>query len=311
MSRHVTGWVNFDKPYAMGSTPAVGFVRRLFQADKAGHAGTLDPLATGILPIALGEATKTVSFMQAAVKVYEVTAHWGAATHTDDGEGAVSATSAHRPSAQEIADILPQFCGDILQVPPAFSAIRHNGERAYAAARRGETVELTPRQVRIDKLELLVAETDTAQLRVTCGKGVYIRALVRDLAVALGTFGHVASLRRTQVGSFSEKNTIGLEKLQTLGHSAPDLAALDACLLPLATALDDIPALAVSDTQASRLKQGQAISANLSRGVDAAAMLATCDNVPVAICQNLEAGAKIRPVRVFNLVSGHVSGHVA
>ena len=306
------GWVNFYKDVGLGSTPAVGIIRHLFAAKKAGHAGTLDPLARGILPIALGEATKTVSAMQEAVKIYEVTAQWGAATSTDDMEGEIIARHDMRPTAQHIADALPQFCGEIMQVPPQFSAIRQQGRRAYEAARCGEKVELAPRMVRIDALQLLATTHHTARLRITCGKGVYIRALIRDLAVALGTCGHVAALARLQVGSFSEKNAIGLDKLKALSHNASDLAALDACLLPLTTALDDILALAISETQASRLKQGQAICidsppnvktgakscAKPSMEADETRLLASCGDTPIAICQ--WQGKQICPVRVFN-----------
>ena len=309
------GWVNLYKDVGLGSTPAVSIIRRLFEAEKAGHAGTLDPLASGILPIALGEATKTISATQEAVKIYEVTAQWGAATNTDDVEGEIIARHHVRPTAQQIADALGQFCGEIMQVPPQFSAIRQQGRRAYEAARAGEKVALAPRLVRIDKLELLAATHHNARLRVTCGKGVYIRALIRDLAVALGTCGHVAALARLQVGVFSKKNAIGLEKLKDLRHSAPDLAALDAYLLPLATALDDIPALAISETQASRLKQGQAICINApfsnpsmeatmeaiagsAMGSATTKLLANCGDTPIAICQ--WQGKQIHPVRVFN-----------
>ena len=304
--RAISGWVNLDKPLELGSTPAVAIVRRLFNANKAGHAGTLDPLATGILPIALGEATKTVSFMQNAAKRYQVRIAWGAATNTDDLEGQVIASSAQRPTAQQIADALGHFTGVIAQVPPQFSAILKNGQRAYALARAGETVDLAARQVRIDAIELVDAShSDYATLDVACGKGVYIRSLARDLAQFLGTYGHVVSLRRTQVGGFNEKNAIGLEKLRLLGHSAPDLAALDACLLPLTTALDDILALAVDDTQASCIKQGQAISPHhlidpQGKTMDQGQVVYVhCADLPIAICQADANG--LRPLRVFNL----------
>jgi tRNA pseudouridine55 synthase len=304
--RAISGWVNLDKPLELGSTPAVSIIRRLFDAKKAGHAGTLDPLATGILPIALGEATKTVSFMQEAAKRYRVEICFGTATNTDDLEGEVVATSAHRPATQEITDALAHFIGDIQQVPPKFSAIKKDGQRAYALARAGENVELAARQVHIDHIEMVArAGDDTVTLDVGCGKGVYIRALARDLAQFLGTQGHVASLRRTQVGVFDEKNAIGLEKLQLLGHSAPDLAALDACLLPLTTPLDDIPAVAVDDTEASRIKQGQAVSPQsliapsgtiIEPGQD---VYVHCAHQPIAIAR-IDAGF-VKPLRVFNL----------
>ena len=304
--RAISGWVNFDKPLEMGSTPAVATIRRLFNANKAGHAGTLDPLATGILPIALGEATKTVSFLQDADKRYRVSIAWGAATNTDDLEGEVIATSEHRPSAQDIEDALPHFTGWIDQVPPQFSAIKRDGKRAYALARAGENVDLAARQVRIDAIQRLEGATaDQVSLEVACGKGVYIRSLARDLARFLSTQGHVTQLRRTQVGVFDEKNAITLEKLNVLGHSSPDLAVLDTCLLPLTTALDDIPALAVDDTQASRIKQGQAISPQTlvdpdGKTIDPGQLVYVhVAHQPVAICR-IDANL-VKPLRVFNL----------
>ena len=220
--REISGWVNLDKPRELGSTPAVAAVRRLFDAKKAGHAGTLDPLASGILPVALGEATKTVQFMQAAQKTYEVTLRWGQATQTDDAEGDIIETSDHRPSAEDITAALPLFTGNIMQAPPAFSAIRQDGVRAYKLARAGERVELAPRQVHINEIVLAdSASPESCTLQVLCGKGVYIRSLARDLALHLGTFAHVTALRRTRVGPFDEKNAIGLEKLETLRQLCP------------------------------------------------------------------------------------------
>ena len=207
--REISGWVNLDKPRELGSTPAVAAVRRMFDAKKAGHAGTLDPLASGILPVALGEATKTVQFMQAAQKTYEVRLRWGAATQTDDVEGEIIETSDQRPSAQDIVAALPHFTGDIMQTPPAYSAIRKDGVRAYKLARAGESVELAPRPVRIDAITLIdSASPDACTLQVVCGKGVYIRSFARDLALYLGTVAHVTALRRTRVGPFNEKNAI-------------------------------------------------------------------------------------------------------
>ena len=299
--RAISGWVNFDKPYEMGSTGAVNKIRHLFQAQKAGHAGTLDPLATGILPIALGEATKTVAFMQEAEKSYRVEMVIGTATNTDDVEGEVTAASAHRPETAEIEAALAAFTGHIEQVPPQFSAIRVDGQRAYKAARAGETVVLAPRRVRIDALRLIDRpDADKAVLEVDCGKGTYIRSLVRDLARHLGTYAHVGNLRRTRVGSFDEKNALGLDKLTHLGHYAPDLAALDACLLPLVTALDDIPALAIGADAASRIRQGQAISPQ--RPLEGTVLL-THDGHAVALgeAKGVGDGLTIQPVRVFNL----------
>jgi tRNA pseudouridine55 synthase len=307
--RAVSGWVNFDKPSGLGSTPAVSKIRRLFDAQKAGHAGTLDPLASGILPIALGEATKTVSFMQDADKTYEVEIVFGAATSTDDKEGEVIARSDARPETAAIEAALAQFIGEIQQVPPQFSALKKDGARAYDLARAGERVDLKPRRVRIDTICLLERpDKDRVRLAVGCGKGVYIRSLARDLGEVLGGFAHVGALRRTRVGRFDEKTALGLEKLDALGHIAPDLAALDACLLPLETALDDIPALALDADAASCIKQGQAISppaAGLSFTDETTAVLLTHNGRALAIAEaNAENGVQqglIKPKRVFNL----------
>lgn len=295
--RAISGWVNLDKPYDMGSTPAVSRIRRLFDAQKAGHAGTLDPLATGVLPIALGEATKTVSFLQHAAKSYRVDIAFGAATTTDDAEGEIIARSDSYPDDAALAAALPAFTGTISQVPPQFSAIRKDGKRAYALARAGEAVDLAAREVRIDAIHLL-ARPDAGHviLQVDCGKGTYIRALARDLALHLGTQGHVKNLRRTRVGPFDEKNALGLDKLTRLGHYARDLAALDACLLPLATALDDIPALAISGDAASRIKQGQAIS---PQAPPKGSVLLTYEGRELAL--GTSDGVAVKPVRVFNL----------
>ena len=296
--RKLSGWINLDKPYELGSTPAVSRVRGLFHAQKAGHAGTLDPLATGVLPIALGEATKTVSFMQDAAKTYRVSVGLGVSTTTDDMEGEPLETSEHRPETQEIKAALASFTGEIQQVPPQFSAIRKDGVRAYTKARAGESVELEARNVRIDHIRFLRrVDADHFTLEVDCGKGVYIRSLARDLARQLGTQGHVTKLRRTRVGPFDEKSALGLDKLTNLGHSTPDLAALDACLLPLTTALDDIPAVAISGDEASRIKQGQAIS---PQGLAVMGpVLLTHEQLPVAIAH--QDGETLKPMRVFNL----------
>ena len=303
--RSISGWVNLDKPTEIGSTQAVGKIRRLFDARKAGHAGTLDPLASGILPIALGEATKTVSFMQEAAKSYEVEVAFGSETTTDDAEGEVMATSDMRPDAASVEAALGHFTGLIEQVPPQFSAIRKNGHRAYDLARTGEKVDLPPRRVQIDKITLLeTMNGDRMRLKVECGKGVYIRSLARDLGRFLGGFAHVGALRRTRVGSFDEKTAFGLEKLTALGHSARDLAALDACLLPLETALNDISALALSDDAASSIKQGQAISPSLPpilANQESGAVLLTHNDKALAIAQWDERDSLLKPRRVFNL----------
>jgi tRNA pseudouridine55 synthase len=234
----------------------VGKCRWLFNAQKAGHAGTLDPLASGILPIALGEATKTVPFAQEAGKIYRFTIRWGQSTTTQDAEGDVVATSDVRPTRDAIKAALPDFIGDIEQVPPKFSAIKVDGERAYDLARAGEDVELQARPVRIDDLTLLdMPSEDLCVLEMRCGKGAYVRSIARDLAQVLGTEGHVAALRRTQVGPFTTDDAITLAALEDLVHKARALEAL----LPVETALDDIPALAVTDGEAFQLRQGRPV----------------------------------------------------
>ena len=251
----VDGWLVLDKPEDVTSTDAVAAVRRAFNANKAGHAGTLDPLASGILPIALGEATKTVPWLVEADKAYVFTIRWGISTTTQDREGAVAATSDRRPSAAEITAALAGFVGEIDQVPPAFSAIKVDGERAYDLARAGEVVDLKPRRVVLHEAQLVSIDADTAVIKVRCGKGFYIRALVRDLAGALGAEGHVAALRRTAVGPFTEAQSIGLDALKDLSHKD----AASERLMPVETALADIPALAINGEDAFKLKQGRPI----------------------------------------------------
>ena len=254
--RPISGWVTLDKPFDMTSTQAVSKVRRLFDAQKAGHAGTLDPLATGILPIALGEATKTVPFLVEAEKVYRFTIEWGRSTASFDREGATTATSDVRPSPEATAGALEDFVGEIQQTPPVFSAIKVDGERAYDLARQGIEVELEPRPVTIHAARVVGApDPDHIEIEIVCGKGTYVRALVRDLALALGACAHVSMLRRTRVGAFSEERAISLELLEEFCHRGAGLEAL----LPVETALDDIPALAVTQEDAFRLSQGRAV----------------------------------------------------
>ncbi|MEQ9152522.1 MAG: tRNA pseudouridine(55) synthase TruB [Parvibaculum sp.] len=298
----ITGWVVVDKPLGPTSSDVVNRVRRLFNAQKAGHAGTLDPLASGILPVALGEATKTVPFVIDATKAYRFTIRFGCATTTDDAEGEVTAESARRPSDAEIEAAFSAFRGPIQQVPPAFSAIKVDGERAYAKARAGEAVELAARPVTIHEIALVSRpDEDHAELEISCSKGTYVRSLARDLALALGTVGHVSALRRTRHGPFGEEAAIPLDKLCALGHIAP-APGLGTHLLPLETALDDIPALAVSGEDAARLRKGQGV---LLRGRDApilsGSVLATHRGDPVALTEY--GKGELRPVRVFNLVS--------
>jgi tRNA pseudouridine55 synthase len=300
--RDVHGWVVLDKPIGMTSTHAVAVVRRLFSAKRGGHAGTLDPLASGCLPIALGEATKTVPFVMDGRKSYRFTARWGEERDTDDAEGRVVARSDERPSAEAIRALLPRFIGTIEQVPPRYSAIKIDGERAYDLARDGEVVEMQSRPVQIDRLELVeTPDADHAVFEAECGKGTYVRALARDLGRLLGCLGHVSALRRTAVGPFTEVALISLEQLEALCHRAAagegDLA--DA-LLPVETALDDIPALAISRADAARLQRGQAV---LMRGRDApiirGTVYTTVSGQLVALAE-IDRG-EIVPKRVFNL----------
>lgn len=252
----VHGWLILDKPEGVTSTQAVGMCRRIYNAQKCGHGGTLDPLASGILPLAFGEATKTVGYVMEADKDYVFTIRWGSSTTTQDREGEVTATSDVRPIREAIEKCLATFIGEIDQVPPVYSAIKVNGERAYDLARDGEEVELSSRKVNLYTAELAdIPSPDLAVIKVTCGKGFYIRALVRDIAAALGAEGHVAALRRTRVGAFAEDAAIQLPILQQMS----DKPALDDHLVPLETALDDIPALAITGEEASRLRQGREI----------------------------------------------------
>lgn len=297
----VHGWVILDKPYGMSSTQAVGKVRWLFNAEKAGHGGTLDPLASGLLPIALGEATKTVSYAMDGRKIYRFTARWGEERTTDDLEGAVTVTSDRRPTRSEIEAILSRFTGEIMQAPPAFSAIKVDGERAYDLARAGEAVELAERPILIEALRLVeMPDPDHATFEVTCGKGTYIRSLARDMGRALGTAAHVAMLRRVAVGPFTEAHMISLENLAELGHKAPGGDANKGVLLPIETVLDGIPALAIDEEQARRLKLGQAV---LLRGANAPiaedSVLVMSGGKPLGI-GTISQGS-LKPKRLFNL----------
>ena len=304
----VHGWVILDKPEELSSSRAVGIVRRVFNAAKAGHGGTLDPLATGILPIALGEATKTVSFAMHGAKSYEFTLQFGSQTSTDDREGEVIATSDNRPERAAIEAALPGFTGEIDQRPPIFSAIKVDGRRAYDIARKAvadgldSLPELESRPVVVDRLKLRDADAGSATFFVACGKGTYIRSLARDLAVALGTVGHVSRLRRLSVGPFDESDAISLAFLEKLEHSA---AAFEH-LKPVTSALDDIPALPVSAGEAAKLRHGQtlpalspAAEARFAELVAAGTGVAIAGSVPVALV-SVKAG-QLHPLRVFNL----------
>jgi len=297
----VHGWVILDKPYGMTSTQAVGKIRWLFNAEKAGHGGTLDPLASGLLPIALGEATKTVSHAMDGRKVYRFTARWGEERTTDDLEGEVTVTSERRPTQPEVEATLPRFTGEIMQAPPAFSAIKVDGKRAYDLARAGEAVELAERPVLIEALTLVdIPDPDHATFEVTCGKGTYIRSLARDMGRALGTAAHVSMLRRVAVGPFTEAHMISLENLAELGHKAPGGDANKGVLLPIETVLDGIPALAIDEEQARRLKLGQPV---LLRGANAPiaedSVLVMSGGKPVGL-GTIEQGS-LKPKRLFNL----------
>jgi tRNA pseudouridine55 synthase len=301
--RKVDGWVVLDKPVGMTSTEAVARVKRLFGAAKAGHAGTLDPLASGALPIALGEATKTVGHVMDGRKVYRFTVRLGEETDTDDAEGRVVVRSDVRPTEADIRAALPEFVGHVAQIPPRFSAIKIAGERAYNIAREGEAVELEPREVDIYRLELIdYLDADTAVFLAECGKGAYVRALARDLGRRLGCYGHVRALRRLAVGPFAEADMIPLAKLEELRHKADASGgvAVEEALLSVATALDGIPALSMTERDAARLRRGQAV---ILRGRDAPVMsgpaYAVCGGLPIALGE-IDKGA-FNPKRVFNL----------
>jgi tRNA pseudouridine55 synthase len=300
--RDVHGWLAIDKAVGMTSTQVVSTVKRLYAAKRVGHAGTLDPLASGALPIALGEATKTVPFVMDGRKSYRFTVRWGEERDTDDAEGVVVATSAERPEAAAIRAAVGSFIGTIAQVPPAFSAIKVDGERAYDLAREGARVALPARPVTIHQLTLVeTPDPDHAVFEACCGKGAYVRALARDLGRLLGVGGHVCALRRTAVGPFGEDNMISLEDLEALWHRAgAGEGNLADALMPVETALDDIPALALGRADAARLRRGQAV---LVRGRDAPTfrgpVYVTTGGRLVALAE-IDRG-EILPKRVFNL----------
>ena len=307
----VSGWIVLDKAEDITSTQAVSAVRRIFNAQKAGHAGTLDPLASGILPIALGEATKTVPWLVEAQKTYLFTIKWGVSTDTQDREGKSIAESAARPTPEAIRAALPAFIGEIEQIPPQFSAVKVDGERAYDLARAGETLDLEARSVVVYEAELTETEgEDYATFQVRSGKGFYIRALVRDLAAKLGVEGHVWRLRRTSVGPFHENDAVSLDALEDLRHKA----AASERLKPVETALDDIPALAINGEDAFKLRQGRPIVLlphvvetlkpqfrdRFIGGVDASrAAVALYEGKAVAL-GDVRAG-RFEPSRVFNI----------
>ena len=301
--RPISGWLILDKPFDFGSTEAVSKIKWLFKAQKAGHAGTLDPLASGMLPIALGDATKTVPYVMDGRKIYEFTVTWGEERATDDLEGDVTRSSDLRPTAEAITALLPRYTGVIQQVPPQFSAIKIDGERAYDIARDGETVEIPAREVEIHRLTLLGCPDDnTATFEVECGKGTYVRALARDFGRDLGCFGHVSELRRTYVAPFGEETMVPLAELtalEAIEDEAERLAALDEFLIDTSEALSILPQIVITDDQAHRLRMGNPI---ILRGRDAPVSAdeayATARGRLVAIGEI--GGGEFRPKRVFN-----------
>ena len=310
--RPVHGWLVLDKPYDVGSTEAVSRLRWFAGAQKAGHAGTLDPLATGLLPIAFGEATKTVPYVQDGLKTYRFTARWGEATSTDDTEGEVIARSGVRPTPAEIEAALPALTGTIQQRPPAFSAIKVGGERAYDLARDGEDVKLEARPIDVDSFRLVEARGDEAVLEAVTGKGAYVRALVRDLAERLGTVGHVTRLRRTRVGPFTEADMVTMEAVtghpasERLGPEHRDEDRFDAALIGTAEGMREHPQAVIDGTAANRLRHGQEAllappAARAVRGDQAGeaypVLALEHGGGPVAICR-LD-GLKLVPVKVL------------
>lgn len=291
MKNDLNGWLVLDKPLNMTSAQAVGRLKRLYSPLKIGHTGTLDPLATGVLPIAFGKATKLIPYMIDGVKEYVFQVCWGSQTQTDDAEGQVTATSPVRPSRQDIERILPRFFGKISQVPPIYSALKVQGQRSYALARQGQEVVLPPRSIEIFALELRETTTDSATFFVRCSKGTYVRALGRDIARALGTCGFIQFLRRVRCGPFGEQTQISLDSLEKMPYNERAL-----CLKPLLTALDDILVLAVNERQAQSLLQGQAVIYG-NEHIPEKVVVVQCDNVVVALCQY--DGMSLKPKRVL------------
>ena len=306
------GWIVLDKPVGISSAKAVAFVRKAFKGIKTGHAGTLDPLASGVLPIALGEATKTISYVMTAQKSYEFSLVWGAETQTDDTEGDITRSSDFRPSEADILAALPAFTGLIQQIPPDYSAVKVAGRRAYAVARTADKniqegsvkLALSARDIQIDSFQLLSCDAESARFHVVCGKGAYIRSLARDLGRALGTAAHVTALRRLSVGKFNVSSAISLDLLEKVGHGPSAHSYITSIL----TVLDDIPAVALNEVQARKLRFGQTVLltetqaspiAFLRQQDDREAFIAVFDNQPVALV-TLD-GMQISPIRVLNL----------
>lgn len=296
----VNGWIILDKPVGMTSTQGVSVVKRVFNAKKAGHAGTLDPLASGILPIALGEATKTVPYVMDGRKVYRFTVAWGVETNTDDTEGGPVATSDLRPDRAAIDALLPRYTGVISQVPPRFSAIKVDGERAYDLARDGEEVELEARDIEVHALSIVESSPEATTFEAECGKGTYVRALARDMGRDLGCYGHVTALRRAVVGGFDEQDAVTPDELRAMKEGDADLPPLAEALLPVETALEALPTLVVSQHDAGRLARGQGV---ILRGRDAPVfegVAAVMSGGTLVALAELERG-ELLPKRIFKL----------
>ncbi len=306
--RPINGWINLDKPLELSSTQALGKVKRFLKPKKAGHGGTLDPLATGCLPIALGEATKTVPFIMDREKEYEFEVTWGEERSTDDAEGGTTETSDNRPAQSDIEAILSSFIGDIEQTPPKYSAIKINGQRAYKLARANEDVEIKSRIVNIHDVSIVSHNNDKTSFKVLCGKGTYVRAIARDMGRKLGCFGFISALRRTKVGALTQKSMISLDILENIDH----ITDLDNVLLPVNAVLDDIPALDLSQAETSLIKNGQRLvfssRPETQRLIDCGlelpikteqTIVLTQNNTPVAIADVFKT--EIRPKRLFNM----------
>ena len=303
--QNLIGWINLDKPLEMGSTQALGAVKRILNPKKAGHSGTLDPLATGVLPLALGDATKLVNFVQDSLKTYEFTIKWGERRETDDAEGEIIATSDKRPKIDDIIAALPQFVGEIEQIPPKYSAVKINGQRAYDLARAGKEVDVKSRIIYIEKLDILEASEETLKLECVCGKGTYVRAIARDLAHALETEGYVTELCRTAVGPFLQRDAVSLDFLEQIN----DKSALEDVLYPLEVVLADIPALALTEAEAKKLRNGNFLSFVAKPDFERLMMsgINTEDGDHAAAIYNDKlvalvdiTGPRIVPTRVFN-----------
>lgn len=295
--QNINGWLVLDKPQGMGSTDAVNITRRLFDANKNGHAGTLDPFATGVLPIAFGEATKIIPFVTDADKTYEFTLKFGVSTNTDDIEGETTNSGGRIPDLEEIRAVLPSFLGNIEQTPPMYSAIKINGERAYKLAREGKAVQMPARTVKITALEFLEqTSNDSFRFKVDCSKGTYVRTLGRDIALKLNTFGHLTALRRTKCGFFCINDTILLENLKNMVYERRGLDSL----LPVQTPLRDIAALAISAQDAVKLRLGQGLSAQKYGVLNSTSSLMAAYNGDCLTALVRIDGKKISPIRVFN-----------